>query len=132
MWDCLCSCGNQTTVRGAHLRGSDCQSCGCLALEGKTLHGLSKTTEHVIWSGILQRCENKNNHGYRNYGGRGIKVCSRWKDFENFYADMGRRPSSKHSIDRINNDGDYEPNNCRWATVSQQLANRRPRKGALQ
>ena len=74
------------------------------------------------------RCSKVTNKSYHNYGGRGIKVCARWADFENFYADMGVRPSRKHSIDRINNDGDYEPGNCRWATAVEQMANRRPMK----
>jgi hypothetical protein len=78
---------------------------------------------------MLRRCRDPKSSKFAIYGGRGIKVCDRWNDVANFAADMGPRPSSKHSIDRINNDGDYEPSNCRWATVAQQHANRRPRKG---
>lgn len=84
--------------------------------------------EYYIWNGMKQRCNNSNGHAYSNYGGRGIKVCKRWYIYENFLCDMGRRPSSKHSLDRIDNDGDYEPGNCRWATSTEQSNNRRPEK----
>lgn len=88
-------------------------------------HGLSKTTEYRTWNAMLQRCQNPKNTAFNRYGGRGIIVCDRWQLFENFYADMGPRPSPKHSIDRINNDGDYEPDNCRWATPHEQARNKR-------
>lgn len=93
--------------------------------ENKRLkHGMWNTTEYHIWQGMRQRCQNLNYHGYKRYGGRGIKVCDRWQSFVNFFEDMGFRPSKLYSIDRINNDGNYEPENCRWATKEQQFSNR--------
>lgn len=90
-----------------------------------TTHGMTATTEYCIWSGIVKRCTNPKTKIFPFYGGRGIKVCHRWMKFENFYADMGPRPSKSHSIDRKHNDGDYEPSNCRWATRQEQMGNRR-------
>ncbi len=91
----------------------------------RIIHGLSKTKEYRAWWGMLQRCYNPHNAKYSNYGGRNIKVCDRWKNFTNFYVDMGKKPSLDHSLDRRNNDGDYSPSNCRWATRSQQQMNKR-------
>jgi hypothetical protein len=95
---------------------------------GERTHGMCGSAEYATWCGMLRRCRNKNERAYRHYGGRGIIVCDRWLDFANFYADMGPKPSKDHSIDRINNDGNYEPGNCRWATWSQQAKNKRCRK----
>jgi hypothetical protein len=91
---------------------------------GQTTHGMSKTPEFRCWWHMLQRCSNPRNARFARYGGRGIRVCERWRKFEDFFADMGPRPSAQHSIDRENNDGNYEPSNCRWATRSEQQNNK--------
>ena len=135
-WLCRCSCGRMTTVVGPDLRSGHTKSCGCLSvalvIERSTRHGGARrhahTSEHRSWAHMKERCRNAECNDYANYGGRGIRVCERWESFENFLADMGPRPSAKHSIDRINNDGNYEPGNCRWATRCQQNSNQRMRR----
>ena len=97
--------------------------------DGRTKHGMFGTYIYRIWSEMIQRCGNPNNQHWGHYGGRGIKVCDEWKDFRSFYRDMGDRPSPKHSIDRVDNDGNYEPSNCRWATKSEQNRNQRKMPG---
>jgi hypothetical protein len=136
LWECLCSCGNKSVVQGYSLVSGNTKSCGCFRFEnGKTaslVHGHARfgqnTAEYRAWQHAKSRCLNPRVWNYENYGGRGIKMCKRWlNSFENFLADMGEKPKPKrkYSIDRINNDGHYEPNNCRWTTFSQQAYNRK-------
>jgi hypothetical protein len=126
-WLCRCDCGNFTIVRGTSLRRGLARSCGCkFRTVAVTTHGKSKTREWRIWASMKARCNNPNNEAFENYGGRGISVCKRWEEsFEAFWEDMGPRPSDSHSIDRINNDGNYEPGNCCWTTNTVQCRNRR-------
>ena len=128
--ECKCECGDVRVYRLYTLRNGNTRSCGCLSREvvsvRMTTHGLSGTAEYGIWQGMLHRCSNSGDDNYHNYGGRGISVCERWSNsFEAFYEEMGPRPSLKHSIDRRNNDGNYEPGNCRWATSKEQCRNTR-------
>lgn len=128
-WVCLCDCGETRAVSGPSLRNGVSTSCGCYrsdvnAAIHKT-HGMAKSKLNVVWSGMKARCSNPNHESYANYGGRGIKVCDRWKTFDNFLADMGQTYRDGLSIDRVDNDGDYEPNNCRWATLAEQATNKR-------
>lgn len=128
-WRCLCDCGVETTVTTDNLRAGRVKSCGCARLDAAAAnakksitHGMTNTPTYKSWRSMKDRCSDTNN---QDYGGRGIKVCSRWVDsFESFLADLGERPE-RHTLDRINTDGDYEPSNCRWSDKTTQARNRR-------
>lgn len=128
LWLCECTCGTHITVTSNALQSGNTKSCGCLAIEKVTIHGLTGHELFSTWLGMIQRCENPNAHGYEEYyGGRGVKVYERWRhSFPNWLAYMGERPSPKHSIDRYPDPyGNYEPGNVRWATQRQQRLNAR-------
>ena len=124
-----CDCGTIKVVRERSVANEDSKSCGCLRAETTkclfTTHGMSNMPEYVVWESMRQRCYDKNCECYPHYGGRGIRVCDRWNDFASFFADMGKRPTDKHSIERIDNECNYFPDNCVWATAEQQGNNKR-------
>lgn len=124
-WSCHCECGNIGIVAGPSLLGGHSQSCGCLWQERITTHGMTKTRTFKSWDSMLQRCTNPNDPSWDRYGGVGVKVVKRWLKFENFYADMGARPTGT-TIDRYPDpEGNYGPNNCRWGTQEQQSRNKK-------
>lgn len=134
---CRCDCGTEREVAIILLRSGQSRSCGCLQQEANDhahlVHGHARrgaeSPEFRTWKAMHQRCYDRSASNYTNYGGRGIAIRDRWRDdFSAFLADMGPKPSPGHSIDRINNDGNYEPGNCRWATRSEQRRNQRPRR----
>lgn len=124
-----CECGAEKPIRSAHVLAGLIKSCGCLMKEvtskRMTTHGLSRTKEFRAWAHMKNRCLNKDDPVYPYYGGRGITFCDRWQNFLSFYEDMGLAPSPKHSVDRINTNGNYEPSNCRWSTQEDQCNNQR-------
>lgn len=123
---CRCDCGTEKVVYCGNLTRTLSVSCGCYARERATTHHLSTTPEYDAWINMKARCLKPSCKQYADYGGRGIKICKRWENsFENFYADMGPRPSKKHSLGRKNNDKGYSPSNCRWETWSEQVHNKR-------
>lgn len=129
LWLCKCECGNTALIQGTHLRSGYYTSCGCYKKSLNFVHGFNKcanrATEYTTWDSMIQRCKNPNNTAFHKYGGRGINVCERWMSFRNFIDDMGLKPSLQHSIERLDNDGDYEPNNCVWADLKTQSRNKR-------
>lgn len=131
--ECRCDCGAVKFVRLKQLQDGVVKSCGCLlkekaaqrCIDRETTHGMSKVPEYNVWNAMRERCTNPKLRSFKDYGARGITVCERWSSFENFYADMGPRPVPGMSLERMNNDGNYEPGNVRWATATEQARNRR-------
>lgn len=135
-WLCQCDCGQEHVAFTTLLVSGGVRSCGCLGQDnrrqncnkGRGANATHRMSTHLMykrWRSLRNRCEQKNNPAYRWYGAKGIVVCERWKSFENFYADMGDPPTPAHQIDRINNNGNYEPNNCRWVTALENMHNTR-------
>ena len=131
VWQCECDCGAYTFVTVGRLQSTNTTSCGCRKKSvlgvSTTKHGGHGTRTYRIWKSLRNRCNNTKGADYKNYGGRGIAVCSRWDDYANFLSDMGEAPEEL-TIERVNNDGNYEPDNCKWATRLEQRHNQRPAK----
>ena len=130
-WICRCSCGSLPIRYAGHIRAGQAKSCGCVKGANRT-HMMSHSPEYKAWDNARSRCYREKDIKYPLYGGRGIKMCDTWRSsFEAFFSDMGQRPSPKHSLDRVNSNGDYEPGNCRWATIGQQNNNRSSNRHVL-
>ena len=128
-WECVCECGGTKVVCGGSLQSGATKSCGCGIAQAnveRSTHGMNDSPEHKAWRQLIARCENEANPAYKDYGGRGIAVCPRWRaSFAEFFSDMGVRPGMDYSIDRVDTNGDYEPGNCRWSTRTEQSENTR-------
>lgn len=130
LWLCVCDCGNDRVAATGNLRSGQSVSCGCWMREKVSInnskHGLTRTSEYSTWQGMIQRCTDPNAISYKNYGRRGVRVCDRWlKSFNNFFEDMGPKPTPKHTLDRKDNNKGYSPDNCKWATRLEQSINKR-------
>lgn len=122
---CVCECGGWREVSAGHLKQGRVKSCGCLKPRHGARRAGAETAEYRVWRAMLRRCRNPSCRDFKNYGGRGVVACPRWALFANFLEDVGQRPSNTHQLDRIDNDGNYEPGNVRWATRGQQARNKR-------
>lgn len=129
-WRCECACGSVSVVNTSNLTRGLSKSCGCLKVDSVRTHGRSRTREYRTWHAMLSRCTNSNHASYKHYGGRGIKVCERWRTFENFFSDVGVIPKGK-SLDRTDVNGDYEPDNVRLVDWSTQARNKRSRRDVV-